>query len=128
MAVGEGIEPPCLENPEIGRPASLRCFLTLAGLLQSSVWQKCGRRAGKLQDRFGLPVEALTHQDYVVYPKIVGTGIHLHPLGVILAILCGAELGGLAGIFLAIPLVAAITLASWHYRDHRAAEAQDGTE
>jgi len=67
-------------------------------------------------------------QDYVVYPKIVGTGIHLNPLGLILAILCGAELGGLAGVFLAIPLVAVITLASWHYRDHRAAEAQDGSE
>jgi predicted PurR-regulated permease PerM len=63
-------------------------------------------------------------QDYVVYPRIVGTGLRLHPLAVILAILCGAELGGLAGVFLAIPAVAVITLASWHYRDHRAAEAQ----
>ncbi len=63
-------------------------------------------------------------QDYIVYPKIVGTGIHLHPLVVILAILCGAELGGLAGIFLAIPAVAVLTLVYWHYRDHRAAEAQ----
>ncbi len=67
-------------------------------------------------------------QDYVVYPKIVGTGIHLHPLGVILAILCGAQLGGLAGIFLAIPVVAVLTLAYWHYRDHRAAEAQNGSQ
>ena len=67
-------------------------------------------------------------QDYVVYPKMVGTCVHLHPLGVILAILCGAELGGLAGIFLAIPAVAVITLACWHYRDHRAAEAQDESE
>jgi predicted PurR-regulated permease PerM len=64
-------------------------------------------------------------QDYVVYPRIVGTGIHLHPLVVILAILCGAQLGGLAGIFLAIPVVAVLTLAWWHYRDHRAAEAQN---
>jgi len=64
-------------------------------------------------------------QDYVVYPKIVGKGIHMHPLAIILAILCGAELGGLAGVFLAIPVVAVITLASWHYRDHRAAELQD---
>jgi predicted PurR-regulated permease PerM len=67
-------------------------------------------------------------QDYVVYPKIVGKGIHLHPLAVILAILCGAELGGLAGIFLAIPVVAILTLASWHYRDHQAAEAQNGSQ
>jgi predicted PurR-regulated permease PerM len=67
-------------------------------------------------------------QDYVVYPKIVGRGIHLNPLGVILAILCGAELGGLAGIFLAIPVAAVLTLAWGHYRDHRAAEAQNGSQ
>src|SRR5207302_10875206 len=42
-------------------------------------------------------------QDYVIYPRIIGTGIHLHPLAVILAILGGAELAGVAGIFLAIP-------------------------
>jgi predicted PurR-regulated permease PerM len=62
-------------------------------------------------------------QDYVVYPKIVGRGIHLHPLAVILAILCGAELGGLIGIFLAIPAVAILTVTYRHYREHRAAEA-----
>ena len=62
-------------------------------------------------------------QDYVVYPKIVGIGVHLNPLGVILAILCGGELGGLVGVFLAIPAVALLTLASQHYRGFRAAEA-----
>lgn len=61
-------------------------------------------------------------QDYVVYPKIVGIGIHLNPLTIILAILCGAELGGLAGIFLAIPVVAMATVAYRHYQDHRTAE------
>ena len=44
--------------------------------------------------------------DYVVYPKIIGQGIHLHPLAVILAILAGAEIAGVAGIFLAIPVIA----------------------
>jgi predicted PurR-regulated permease PerM len=67
-------------------------------------------------------------EDYIVYPKIVGTGIHLHPLVVILAILCGAELGGLVGIFLAIPVVAVLTLIYGHYRDHRTAEAQKESE
>jgi predicted PurR-regulated permease PerM len=62
-------------------------------------------------------------QDYVVFPKLIGIGIHLNPLGVILAILCGAELGGLAGVFLAIPAVAVLTLASQHYHGLRAAEA-----
>ena len=63
-------------------------------------------------------------QDYVLYPKIVGPGSHLRPLAVILAISCGVELGGLAGVFLAIPLVALLTLAYRHYRGYRAAEAQ----
>jgi predicted PurR-regulated permease PerM len=62
-------------------------------------------------------------QDYIVYPKIVGRGMHLHPLAIILAILCGAELGGLTGIFLAVPAVAILTVTYRHYRDHRAAEA-----
>jgi len=62
-------------------------------------------------------------QDYVVYPKIVGRGVHLHPLAIILAILCGAEIGGLIGIFLAIPAVAVLTVTYRHYRKHRAAEA-----
>jgi predicted PurR-regulated permease PerM len=62
-------------------------------------------------------------QDYVVYPRIVGRGIHLHPLAIILAILCGAELGGLTGIFLAIPAVAVLTVTYRHYREHRAAQA-----
>ncbi len=62
-------------------------------------------------------------QDYVVYPKIVGRGVHLHPLAVILAILCGAELGGLTGIFLAIPAAAVLTVTYRHLRKHQAAEA-----
>ena len=62
-------------------------------------------------------------QDYVVYPKLVGRGIPLHPLAVILAILCGAELGGLMGIFLAIPVVAILTVTYRHYRQHLTAEA-----
>jgi len=62
-------------------------------------------------------------QDYVVYPKIVGRGIHLNPLAIIVAILCGAELGGLMGIFLSIPAVAILTVTYRHYREHRAAEA-----
>ncbi|MCA1601825.1 MAG: AI-2E family transporter, partial [Acidobacteria bacterium] len=57
--------------------------------------------------------------DYVVYPRIIGSGIHLHPLAVILAILCGEELAGLAGIFLAIPAVAIIAVTYRHWLEHR---------
>jgi predicted PurR-regulated permease PerM len=62
-------------------------------------------------------------QDYVVYPKIVCRGIRMHPLAVILAILCGAAVGGLMGVFLAIPAVAVLTVTYRHYREHRAVQA-----
>jgi predicted PurR-regulated permease PerM len=62
-------------------------------------------------------------QDYVLYPRIVGRGLRLHPLAIVTAILCGAELAGLAGIFVAIPAVAVLTVSFRHYREHRSAEA-----
>jgi predicted PurR-regulated permease PerM len=61
-------------------------------------------------------------QDYIVYPRIVGQGIHLHPLAVILAILSGAELAGITGIFLAIPVVAILTVSYRHWLEHRGSE------
>ncbi len=61
-------------------------------------------------------------QDYVVYPKLIGQGIHLHPLAVIIAILSGAELAGIAGIFLAIPAAAILTVSYKHWLEHRGSE------
>lgn len=61
-------------------------------------------------------------QDYFVYPRLIGQGIHLHPLAVILAILSGAELAGVAGIFLAIPVVAILTVSYRHWLEHRGSE------
>jgi predicted PurR-regulated permease PerM len=58
-------------------------------------------------------------QDYVLYPRIIGSGIHLHPLAVILAILAGHELAGVAGIFLAIPVIAVLTVTYRHWLEHR---------
>jgi predicted PurR-regulated permease PerM len=58
-------------------------------------------------------------QDYVLYPRIIGSGIHLHPLAVILAILAGHELAGVAGIFLAIPVIAIMTVTYRHWLEHR---------
>lgn len=61
-------------------------------------------------------------QDYVIYPRIVGQGIHMHPLLVIVAILAGAEIAGLVGIFLAIPAVGMIIVIYNHYLAHRGLE------
>jgi predicted PurR-regulated permease PerM len=61
-------------------------------------------------------------QDYVIYPRLIGHGIHLHPMAVILSILCGAELAGVAGIFLAIPVIALLTVSYRHWLEHRGSE------
>jgi predicted PurR-regulated permease PerM len=58
-------------------------------------------------------------QDYLVFPRLVRRGIHMHPLGVILAILCGAELAGMAGVFLAIPAVAVLSVMHRHLLEYR---------
>lgn len=60
--------------------------------------------------------------DYFIYPRLIGQGIHLHPLAVIIAILSGHELAGVAGIFLAIPVVAIVTVSYRHWLEHRGSE------
>ncbi len=60
--------------------------------------------------------------DYTIYPRLVGQGVHLHPLAVILAILAGHELAGVAGIFLSIPLIAVATVSYRHWLEHRGSE------
>lgn len=61
-------------------------------------------------------------QDYAIYPRLIGHGIHLHPLAIILAILCGEKLAGVAGVFLAIPVVAIVTVSYRHWMEHRGSE------
>jgi predicted PurR-regulated permease PerM len=54
-------------------------------------------------------------QDYFIYPRIVGQGIKMHTLVVILAILAGAEIAGLVGVFLSIPAVGLLIVFYNHY-------------
>jgi predicted PurR-regulated permease PerM len=65
-------------------------------------------------------------EDYAVYPRLVGRNIHLHPLVVVIAVLAGVELGGVAGIFIAIPTVAVLSVAARHWLDWRAERALPG--
>ena len=58
-------------------------------------------------------------QDYVIYPRLIGHRIRLHPLGIILAVLCGAEIAGIPGIFLAIPVVAIVSVGYRHWLEYR---------
>jgi predicted PurR-regulated permease PerM len=57
--------------------------------------------------------------DYVIYPRLISRGVEVHPVVVILAVLSGAELGGVVGVFLSVP-VAALLIVCWrHWRDLR---------
>ena len=49
-------------------------------------------------------------QDYVLQPYLMSQGIELHPLLVLAGILAGEQLAGVAGVFLAIPAVAAFRI------------------
>lgn len=64
-------------------------------------------------------------QDYVIYPRLIGRDIHLHPLVVILAVLAGVELDGIAGIFIAVPVVAIATVAARHWLEWSDQEPAD---
>jgi predicted PurR-regulated permease PerM len=61
-------------------------------------------------------------EDYLIYPRLIGRGIHLHPLEIILAALCGAELGGILGVFLSIPTIAILSVGYRHWLEHRGSE------
>jgi predicted PurR-regulated permease PerM len=67
-------------------------------------------------------------EDYVIYPRLIGRDIHLHPLVVILAVLAGVELDGIAGIFIAVPVVALVTVAGRHWLEWRGRDAEIGPE
>ena len=47
-------------------------------------------------------------QDYFTYPRIVGRHLSIHPLAAIFAVLVGGEIGGIVGIYLAVPLMASM--------------------
>lgn len=49
-------------------------------------------------------------QDYVTTPHLMGVKLQLHPLTVIFAVLVGAEIGGVIGVYLSIPIAAALRI------------------
>ncbi len=57
--------------------------------------------------------------DYITYPRIIRGGLHLHPVMIILSVLAGEQIAGIPGVFLAIPVVALITVAYKHFLDHQ---------
>jgi predicted PurR-regulated permease PerM len=66
-------------------------------------------------------------EDYVIYPRLIRRGMHLHPLAVIVAILVGAELDGVAGMFLAVPAAAIASVVYRHWVEWRGTQCVSET-
>ena len=61
-------------------------------------------------------------QDYIIYPRLIRSAMHLHPIAVVAAIWFGAMLGGVVGVCLAVPTVGVLQVAWRHYREYRTIE------
>ncbi len=97
--------------PLIG-PATLAAIAVILAFLESP-WEA-------LYVGIFLLVLRITH-DYVTYPRIVRSGIHLHPLAIILSVLAGEQVAGIAGVFISIPVVALLTVLYKHLLEHNSA-------
>jgi predicted PurR-regulated permease PerM len=49
-------------------------------------------------------------QDYVNSPRIMGNNLGLQPLTVLFALMVGGQLGGIAGLYLSVPIVAVLRI------------------
>jgi predicted PurR-regulated permease PerM len=57
-------------------------------------------------------------EGHIVVPNVMGSALRLHPLLVIFGLIAGGEIYGLAGIFVALPLLACIR-ALWEFLGER---------
>ncbi len=103
-----GVAAGLLEFIPIVGPAIIGLISVLVASFHS--WQTAG---GVLAF---LIVWRLVH-DYFIYPRLIARGVELHPVLVILAVICGAELGGLTGVFLGVPVMALLSVCFRHWRD-----------
>lgn len=60
-------------------------------------------------------------QDYVTSPRIMGSQVELHPLLALFGILAGAEVGGVIGVYLSIPIMATLRIFWQRWRVYQSA-------
>ena len=61
-------------------------------------------------------------QDYVVYPQLVKSGMHLSTTAVIVTIWIGAAIAGAGGVILALPAAGCLSVSLRHWREYREIE------
>jgi predicted PurR-regulated permease PerM len=49
-------------------------------------------------------------QDYACVPLVMGRGIEIHPALIVVGVLAGGEIAGVAGMFLSVPVIAAVRI------------------
>jgi predicted PurR-regulated permease PerM len=49
-------------------------------------------------------------QDYVTSPRIMGKNLELRPLTIIFALIVGGQVGGIAGVYLSVPIAAVLRI------------------
>jgi predicted PurR-regulated permease PerM len=85
--------------PAVGWIASAVVILTVGFLTHSHwIWMA------------GLLVAWRLVQDYVNSPRIMGKNLELQPLTVVFALMAGGQVGGIAGVYLAVPTVAVLRI------------------
>jgi predicted PurR-regulated permease PerM len=57
-------------------------------------------------------------QDYVLSPYLMSEGVELHPVMVLLGVIAGERLGGIPGMFFAVPLIAGLRAVLARMRKH----------
>jgi predicted PurR-regulated permease PerM len=62
-------------------------------------------------------------QDYFASPRIMGSQLKIHPLAAIFAVLAGADLGGIVGIYLSVPAMASLRVIWRECTEERAGRA-----
>jgi len=55
-------------------------------------------------------------QDYVISPRVLGKSMELHPLAAIFGVLAGAEIAGVLGVYLSIPVMASLRIVWRRWR------------
>ena len=90
--------------PAVGWIASATLILTIGALVHAHwIWMA------------GLIVAWRLVQDYVNSPHIMGRNLQMPPFVVLVALMIGGQVAGIAGIFLSVPLVAVLRTAWLDY-------------
>jgi predicted PurR-regulated permease PerM len=66
-------------------------------------------------------------QNYVIQPLVMSSGVEVHPLLVLFGVMAGEQIGGLAGVFFSIPVLATFRILVLRIAKAREREEQEQT-